>query len=96
VYQRDDRKIRALLTQGKEREAVAFCMGWQADTSNAHFGAWMTALDKVTDINRRHFTASVRAGRSSVGDLLPGALGALASVAALTALGLRPRLTEFR
>ncbi|WP_406362597.1 hypothetical protein OID55_35640 [Streptomyces sp. NBC_00715] len=96
VYQRDDRKIRALLAQGKEREAVAFCMGWQAGTSNAHFGAWMTALDKVTDINRRHFTASVQAGRSSVGDLLPGALGALASVAALTALGLRPRLAEFR
>ncbi|MFJ6834414.1 hypothetical protein [Streptomyces sp. NPDC091209] len=96
VYQRDDGKIRALLALGKEREAVAFCMGWQAGTSNAHFGAWMTALDKVTDINRRHFTASVQAGRSSLGDLLPGALGALASVAALTALGLRPRLTEFR
>ncbi|MGQ4376871.1 hypothetical protein ACN6K9_007335 [Streptomyces sp. SAS_267] len=96
VYQRDDRKIRALLTQGREREAVAFCMGWEAGTSNAHFGAWMTALDKVTDINRRHFTASVQAGRSSVEDLLPGALGALASVAALTALGLRPRLAEFR
>jgi hypothetical protein len=96
VYQRDDRKIRALLAQGKEREAVAFCMGWEAGTSNAHFGAWMTALDKVTDINRRHYTASVQAGRSAVGDLLPGALGALVSAAALTALGLRSRLAEFR
>ncbi|MET7897526.1 hypothetical protein [Streptomyces mirabilis] len=96
VYQRDDRKIRALLAQGKEREAVAFCMGWEAGTSNAHFGAWMTALDQVTDINRRHYTASVRAGRSAVADLLPGALGALFSAAALTALGLRPRLAEFR
>ncbi|QIY66092.1 hypothetical protein HEP85_36675 [Streptomyces sp. RPA4-2] len=96
MYQRDDRKIRALVGQGKEREAVAFCMGWEAGTSNAHFGAWMTALDKVTDINRQHFTASVQAGRSAVGDLLPGALGALVSAAALTALGLRPRLAEFR
>ncbi|MGW4977863.1 hypothetical protein [Streptomyces mirabilis] len=96
VYQRDDRKIRALLAQGKEREAVAFCMGWEAGTSNAHFGAWMTALDQVTDINRRHYTASVQAGRSTVADLLPGALGALISAAALTALGLRPRLAEFR
>ncbi|MFF3575980.1 hypothetical protein [Streptomyces mirabilis] len=95
VYQRDDRKIRALLAQGKEREAVAFCMGWEAGTSNAHFGAWMTALDQVTDINRRHYAASVRAGRSVVADLLPGALGALISAAALTALGLRPRLAEF-
>ncbi|WP_328455843.1 hypothetical protein OG780_37680 [Streptomyces sp. NBC_00386] len=41
----------------------------------------------------RVYTASVQAGRSSVGDLLPGAL---ASVAALTALGLRSRLAEFR
>ncbi|GAX55749.1 hypothetical protein [Streptomyces olivochromogenes] len=96
VYQRDDRKIRALFAQGKEREAVAFCMGWEPGTSNAHFGAWMTALDQVTDINRRHYTASVRAGRSAVADLLPGALGALISAAALTALGLRPRLAEFR
>jgi hypothetical protein len=96
VYQRDDRKIRALLAQGKEREAVAFCMGWEEGTSNAHFGAWMTALDKVTGINRRHFTGSVQAGRSAVGHLLPGALGALVAAVALTALGLRPRLAEFR
>lgn len=96
VYQRDDREIRALLTQGREREAIAFCMGWAAGTSNAHFGAWMAALDEVTDINRRHFSASTHAGRSAVRDLLPGALGALVAVAALTALGLRPRFAEFR
>jgi hypothetical protein len=56
----------------------------------------MTALDKVTGINRRHFTGSVQAGRSAVGHLLPGALGALVAAVALTALGLRPRLAEFR
>lgn len=96
VYQRDDRKIRALVAQGKEREAVAFGISWEPGMSNAHFGAWMTALDKVTDINRRHFTASVQAGRSSVGDLLPCALGALLAAAALIVIGLRPRLAEFR
>lgn len=51
VYQRDDRKIRALPAAGKEREAVEFCMGWEPGTSNAHFEAWMDALDKVTAIN---------------------------------------------
>ncbi|WP_030617892.1 hypothetical protein [Streptomyces fulvoviolaceus] len=96
VYQRDDRKIRALLAAGKEREAVEFCMGWEPGTSNAHFGAWMAALDKVTDINRAHFTASVRAGRSAVGGLLPWAGGLLLAAMLLTALGLRPRLAEFR
>ncbi|MGW7406596.1 hypothetical protein ACWGI9_23195 [Streptomyces sp. NPDC054833] len=96
VYQRDDRKIRALLAAGKESEAVEFCMGWQPGTSNAHFGAWMAALDKVTGINRAHFTASVDAGRSAVTGLLPWAGGLLALAVALTALGLRPRLAEFR
>lgn len=95
-YQRDDRKTRALLAAGKEKQAVEFCMGWEPGTSNAHFGAWMAALDTVTDINRAHFTASVDAGRSAVTGLLPWAGGLLAVAVALTALGLRPRLGEFR
>ncbi|WP_329260461.1 hypothetical protein OG223_41320 [Streptomyces sp. NBC_01478] len=96
VYQRDDRRIRALLAAGKVREAVEFCMGWEPGTSNAHFEAWMDALDKVTAINERHFDGFVDAGRSDVTGLLPWALGALLAAAALTALGLRPRLAEFR
>jgi hypothetical protein len=71
-------------------------MDWKPGTSNAHFGAWMAALDQVTDINREHFAASVRAGRSAVSDLLPGAGGLLLAAMLLTALGLRPRLAEFR
>ncbi|MFF4508892.1 hypothetical protein [Streptomyces sp. NPDC001401] len=96
VYQRDDRRIRALLAAGKEQEAVQFCMGWEAGTSNAHFGAWMAALDKVAGINRAHFTSSVSAGRSEVGGLLPWAGGLLCAAMVLAALGLRPRLAEFR
>lgn len=96
VYERDDRRIRALLAAGKEREAVEFCMGWEAGTSNAHFGAWMTALDKVTDINRQHFTTSVRDGRSAVTEQLPGGCALLLAAMALTCLGLRPRFAEFR
>ncbi|MFJ9821448.1 hypothetical protein ACIRU3_40620 [Streptomyces sp. NPDC101151] len=96
VYQRDDRKIRALLAAGKEQEAVEFCMGWEPGTSNAHFGAWMVALDKLTGINRSHFTSSVGAGRSAVSGLLPWAGGLLGAAALLTLLGLRPRLAEFR
>ncbi|MEV6702469.1 hypothetical protein AB0M68_35920 [Streptomyces sp. NPDC051453] len=96
VYERDDRTMRALVAQGKEREAVAFGISWQPGMSNAHFGAWLAALDKVTDINRHHFTASVQAGRSAVGGSLPWALGVLLAAVALTALGLRPRYAEFR
>lgn len=96
VYQRDDRRIRALAAAGKEREATEFCMGWEPGTSNAHFGAWMAALDEVTDINRAHFRESVHAGRSTVSGLLPWAGGLLLAAVFLTALGLRPRLAEFR
>lgn len=96
VYQRDDRKIRALLAAGREQEAVEFCMGWEPGTSNAHFGAWMTALDKVTAINETHFTTSVREGRAVVADLLPWMGALLFTALLLIALGLRPRLAEFR
>jgi hypothetical protein len=96
VYQRDDRKIRALLAAGKDHEAAEFCMGWEPGTSNAHFGAWMAALDTVTGINRAHFASAVGEGRSAVSGLLPWAGGLLLAGAALTALGLRPRLAEFR
>ena len=71
-------------------------MDWKPGTSNAHFGAWMAALDQVTDINREHFAASVREGRSAVSDLLPWAGGLLLGAVLLTVLGLRPRLAEFR
>ena len=96
VYERDDRKIRALLAAGKEQQAVEFCMGWEAGTSNAHFGAWMAALDEVTGINRAHFGASVTAGRGELTGQLPWACGLLLLAVGLTGLGLRPRLAEFR
>ncbi|MEV8018049.1 hypothetical protein AB0O76_17260 [Streptomyces sp. NPDC086554] len=96
VYQRDDRTVRALLRQGKEREAVAFCVNWEPNTSNAHFGAWMKELDQVTDINRAHFAQAVRDGRGALTGLLPAAGVALVLAALLTVLGLRPRLAEYR
>lgn len=96
VYQRDDRTIRALLAAGREREAVEFCISWEPGMSNAHFGEWMTALDEVTDINRRHFASSVSQGRGTVSGLLPWTGGLLLAAAGLTAVGLRPRLAEFR
>ncbi|WP_327430707.1 hypothetical protein [Streptomyces sp. NBC_01236] len=96
VYERDDRRIRALVAAGKVRQAVEFCMDWKPDTSNAHFAAWMAALDKVTDINRQHFAASVEAGRSEATGVLPWTCGLLLAAGVLTLLGLRPRLAEFR
>lgn len=96
VYQRDDRHIRTLVAQRKEGQAVSFCISWQPGMSNAHFGSYMAALDQLTGINRAHFASSVHDGRSAVSGLLPWAGGLLLAAMALTALGLRPRLAEFR
>ncbi|WP_405994667.1 hypothetical protein [Streptomyces sp. NBC_00986] len=96
VYQRDDRMIRKLLAEGDEAGAVQFCMGWEPGTSNAHFEAWMGALDDVTAINQRHFDQFAAAGHSDISELLPAALGTLLAAAALTVLGLRARFAEFR
>ncbi|MER6126058.1 hypothetical protein ABT173_26225 [Streptomyces sp. NPDC001795] len=71
VYQRDDRWTRAMVAQGKEQAAVGFCISWDPDMSNAHFGAYMDALGKLIAINRDHFALSVRTGRSTLTDLLP-------------------------
>ncbi|WP_326592858.1 hypothetical protein [Streptomyces sp. NBC_01294] len=96
VYQRDDRTFRRLVTEGKTQEATVFCVGWAPDTSNAHFGEWMKALDQVTAINQRYFDRAVHKGREALTTLAPAAGAALLLVAGLTLLGLRPRLAEFR
>ncbi|MFI8230844.1 hypothetical protein ACIGDI_18580 [Streptomyces sp. NPDC085900] len=70
-------------------------MGRQPGTSNAHFGAWMAALDKETGINRVHVRPAVDAGRSVVLGLLPWA-GGLPALAVASLPGLRPRPAEFR
>ncbi|MGW1363839.1 hypothetical protein ACWCQP_41300 [Streptomyces chartreusis] len=96
VYQRDDRTLRDLMARGREREAVEFGISWEPGMSNAHFGAWMATLDEVTDINREHFAAAVRDGRSAVSGRLAWECGLLLAAVLLTGLGLRPRLAEFR
>ncbi|MFJ8389970.1 hypothetical protein ACIQ9Q_36690 [Streptomyces sp. NPDC094438] len=96
VYEKDDRTMRSLVAQGKLREATEFCVGWASDTSNAHFGAWMKALDQVTAINRDHHDRAIAAGRAAVGTRGVTAAVALLLAAALLVLGLRPRLAEFR
>ncbi|MEU7121758.1 hypothetical protein [Streptomyces zaomyceticus] len=96
VYQRDDRTVRSLVAGAREQEAVAFCISWEPGKSNAHFGAWMKALDEVTAINSRAFGTAVDDGRDALTGRLPWAVAGLIAAAILAALGLRPRLAEFR
>ncbi|MER7466574.1 hypothetical protein [Streptomyces sp. NPDC097981] len=96
VYEHDDRTLRKLVGEGKQAEAIVFCVGWASDTSNAHFGAWMKALDQVIAINRSHFDRATAEGRDSLVTLAPAAGVALLLAAGLIVFGLRPRLAEFR
>lgn len=96
VYQRDDRTIRRLAQQGRLQDAVEFGIGWSQGASNYHFGQYDSALQKVIGINRTAFTDAVGDGRSTLADSLWPAGAALLAAAALTILGLRPRLAEFR
>ncbi|MFI6048528.1 hypothetical protein ACIBCO_00395 [Streptomyces violascens] len=96
VYQQDDRTFRRLIAEGKLQEAAVFCIGWASDTSNAHFGAWMKALDRVTAINAAHHDRAITTGRHAIGVQTPIAAGALLLAALLLVLGLRTRLAEFR
>ncbi|MGW2819244.1 hypothetical protein [Streptomyces sp. NPDC001415] len=95
VYQKDDRTFRQLIAEGKVQEATVFCIGWGSDTSNAHFGAWMKALDQVTAINSAHHDQAITTGRDAVAVQAPVAGGALLLAGLLLVLGLRPRLAEF-
>ncbi|MFJ9447618.1 hypothetical protein ACIRRH_38155 [Kitasatospora sp. NPDC101235] len=95
-YQRDDRKIRELNTQGRLKEALTFDTGLTPGQSNADFGVLSAALDDDQAINQRAFDGAVAATDDDL-DATTAGLGAaaLAAALALTALGVRPRLREF-
>ncbi|MFE3186754.1 hypothetical protein ACFXKR_38780 [Streptomyces violascens] len=95
VYEKDDRTFRQLVAEGRLQEATVFCVGWASDTSNAHFGQWMKALDQVTAINAAHHESAMATGRDAIGVQAPLAGGALLLASGLLVLGLRPRLAEF-
>ena len=95
-YERDDRHIRALVREGHLQQAVSFCIGYGKGASNYHFGQYDTALQHLIAINRDAYTHAVASGRGALTDRLPGAAGALFAAVALTVLGLRPRLAEYR
>lgn len=96
VYEQDDRKVRALVHQGRLQDAVEFCIGYDKGASNYHFAQYDKALQKLIGINADAYTGAVSDGRGALTSRLPGAGAALLAAVVLTALGLRPRLAEFR
>ncbi|MFC5643880.1 hypothetical protein [Kitasatospora cinereorecta] len=96
-YQRDDRVMRDLLDKGRLKDAVTFNTGLAAGQSNADFTALDNALGDVLTINQGAFDRTVAAADDDLG-AATAATGALALTAALalTVLGVRPRLREYR
>ncbi|MGY5014608.1 hypothetical protein ACWCY6_42195 [Streptomyces sp. 900105755] len=64
--------------------------------SAPNYGAWMAALEEVTDLNRAYFGQSVTAGRGELTGRLPLGPWAVAPGRGADGLGLRPRTAEFR
>ena len=67
TYIQDDEKIRADADSGNLAGAVSIDIGLSAGQSNFDFNAYMTALEKVIQINTRYFNAAVSAGQSGLG-----------------------------
>lgn len=96
-YQQDDRTIRALRNQGQLKQAVTFNTGTAPGQSNADFELLGAALGDVLAINQRAFDAAVAEADAhpSPGTAAVGGI-ALTLALALSALGVRPRLREYR
>ncbi|MEV4613202.1 hypothetical protein AB0K43_11460 [Kitasatospora sp. NPDC049258] len=96
-YQQDDRTIRDLRNHGQLKQAVTFNTGTAAGQSNADFELLGAALVDVQTINQRAFDTAVAEADADLGAGTAFAGGlALALALALTAVGVRPRLREYR
>jgi hypothetical protein len=96
TYQRDDRHIRALLTAGQLRDAVAFCTSYTPGQSNAAFADYDKALSALITINTNAFTQSIGDGDHELDGWTPILLAGCAVVLALILAGIWPRLAEYR
>jgi hypothetical protein len=96
VYERDDRRIRAMNASGDLRGAIAFDTSYAPGNSNWAFGQYDNALVAVIAINQRAFAAAIHDGqRGSSG--WTGVIPAVADllIVLLVLAGVRPRLAEY-
>ncbi|MCX4096147.1 hypothetical protein [Nocardia sp. alder85J] len=96
AYQRDDRSMRALAAEDLGT-AISFDTSADPGQSDGDFAFYDDSLNKVVAINQRAFDAAVTDGIDTLSGwnrLLP--YSALALIAVLVFLGVRPRLAEYR
>jgi hypothetical protein len=97
VYERDDRRIRALNQAGDLRPAIAFDTSYASGNSNWAFTRYDHALVTLIAINQRGFTGAIGAAeRRGTGWNGPIPAAAAVLIAGLIVAGVRPRLAEYR
>lgn len=95
VYQKDDRRIRALVAAGDVTGAIAFCVSYDPGDSNWAFTELDKSLQKVITINTDAYEESASSGDGSALSGPLGLSGAAVVIAVLTFIGLRRPLAEF-
>lgn len=96
VYERDDRRIRALAVAGRPNDAIAFCTSYAPGDSNYAFNRYDQALAGLIGINTRAFGQAVADGQHDLRAWQWGLWPVWAAVLALVVAGIRPRLAEYR
>ncbi len=95
-YQHDDHLTRADLAGGRLTQAIAFNSSYAHGGSNYEFGQWDGAMTADIAINEKAFDTGVRDGRAELGTAWAVIAVTCALALAAMALGVRPRLAEFR
>ncbi|MFD8706447.1 hypothetical protein ACFV1W_28235 [Kitasatospora sp. NPDC059648] len=96
-YQVIDRRMRDLHDAGKLKEAITLNTGLGKGQSNYEFGQLSAAMEETITVNRTAMDAAVSATDGDLDGGTAALAGAVLAVAlGLTALGVRPRLREYR
>jgi hypothetical protein len=96
TYQLDDRHIRSLADSGNLAGAIAFCTSYAPGASNYAFGQYDDSLAKLIAINQSAFDTAIRDGNREMTGWTIGVWVAGALLLGLLAMGVRPRLAEYR
>ncbi|WBP90921.1 hypothetical protein [Kitasatospora cathayae] len=96
-YQVIDRRMRNLHDTGKLKDAITLNTGLAKGQSNYQFGQLSAAMEDTITVNRTAMDAAVSATDGDLDGTTAALAGAaLAAALALTALGVRARLREYR
>ncbi len=96
-YQVIDRRMRDLHDAGKLKEAITLNTGLAKGQSNYEFGQLSAAMADTITVNRTAMDAAVAATDGDLDGTTVALAGAvLAAALGLTAVGVRPRLREYR